>query len=165
MRKSQITTNKSQIFLILHDIRSVHNVGSMFRTADGVGVSKIYITGYTPAPVDRFGRNVAAFSKVSLGAENSVPWEKRSSVLELIQELKKDGARIIALEQTPTSLHYGDVKLGEKVALIVGNEVGGISKEVLARADIVMDIPMRGAKESLNVSVATGIALYALTNS
>jgi len=151
-----------EVSLILHDIRSVHNVGSIFRTADGAGASKIYLSGYTPGPIDRFGRKVSAFSKVSLGAEDSVPWEKRD-IQELIQELKQSGVQIIALEQSENSVPLLEFDPPERVALIVGNEVDGVPGEVLALCDAVVEIPMRGEKESLNVSVATGIALYILT--
>ena len=154
----------TEIFLVLHDIRSIHNVGSIFRTADGAGVSKIFLTGYTPTPVDRFGRKVSAFSKVSLGAEDSVPWEQRESVADVLQELKREGTHIVALEQSSEAVPLGALLRDARIALIVGNEVEGVSQEILEVADTVMEIPMRGSKESLNVSVATGIALYALTS-
>lgn len=156
-----------EVFLIIHDVRSIYNVASMFRTADGMGVSKIYLTGYTPAPVDRFGRKVGEFKKVALGAEGTVPWERRGETLELtlglIQELQNSGIKIVALEQDPKAHHSIDVLPHESVALIVGNEVGGIPQEILEAADTIFEIPMHGAKESLNVSVATGIALYMLS--
>jgi tRNA G18 (ribose-2'-O)-methylase SpoU len=139
----------------------MHNVGSMFRTADAAGVSKIFLTGYTPAPIDRFGRKVKEIAKVALGAEETVPWEKRD-IHELIAELKGSSVRIIALEQHPASHPYMSVRLDGPAALIVGNEVGGIPEEVLKEADTIIEIPMRGKKESLNVAVATGIALYSL---
>ena len=154
----------TEIFLVLHDIRSIHNVGSIFRTADGAGVSKIFLTGYTPTPVDRFGRKVSAFSKVSLGAEDSVPWQQRESVADVLQELKREGTHIVALEQSSEAVPLGALLRDARIALIVGNEVEGVSQEILEVADTVMEIPMRGSKESLNVSVATGIALYALTS-
>ena len=153
----------TEVSLILHDIRSVHNVGSIFRTADGAGVSKIFLTGYTPAPVDRFGRKVSAFSKVSLGAEDSVPWEQHAHISDVIQELKNEGVHIVALEQSSKAVPLGALFPDAHIALIVGNEVEGVSQDILEAADTIMEIPMRGSKESLNVSVATGVALYTLT--
>lgn len=169
--------NMKKVYLILHDIRSVHNVGSIFRTADCAGVEKIYLTGYTPAPTDRFGRKRKDIAKVSLGAEENIAWESIKDVQKLIVKLKKDppsqgfGARgkiqIIALEQSKKSIDYK--KSGPKIknnsfALIVGNEVGGLSPKVLNLADLIVEIPLKGKKESLNVSVATGIALFRLLN-
>jgi len=150
-----------QVFLIIHDVRSVHNVGSLFRTADGMGVSKIYITGYTPGPVDRFGRAVDAFTKVSLGAEDTVPWEKRN-IIELVAELKNSGVEVAALEQAPDAVLLDTYTPSGPVALIVGNEIDGLPEDVLAMSDVAIEIPMRGKKESLNVSNAGAIALYML---
>lgn len=151
-------------FLIIHDMRSVHNVGSLFRTADGMGVSKIYLTGYTPGPVDRFGRTVSAFTKVSLGAEESVSWEIRE-ITELITELKQAKTEIAALEQAPNAAPLDMYAPSGSVALIVGNEVDGISENILEQCDVVLEIPMKGEKESLNVSNAGAIALYHLSRS
>lgn len=151
-----------KIYLIIHNVRSAHNVGSLLRTADGLGVAKVFLTGYTGAPIDRFGRKDAKIAKVSLGAEDSVPWEKRE-ITELITELKQNNVAVVALEQTPHSVLLHDYTPRGAVALVVGNEVEGVSSEVLELADTVVEIPMRGAKESLNVSNAGAIALYALT--
>lgn len=150
-----------QVSVVLHDIRSMHNVGSIFRTADGAGVSKIYITGYTPAPVDRFNRPVREIAKVALGAEQSVPWEK-CEITELIQSLRKDGVQVVAVEQSDYSIPYTTFKLTGDTALIFGNEVGGLADSVVMQCDTVVEIPMHGTKESLNVSVAAGIVLYQL---
>jgi len=164
--------------LILDNIRSVENTGSIFRTADCLGVSKIILVGTTPAPIDRFGRKRKDFSKVSLGAEDFVPWEQIDNIQSTINNLKKEGYKIIALEQDPRSTHLtpnpsphprigGQARRkerGERFVLIVGNEVDGISRLNLDICDHTVEIPMRGQKESMNVSVATGIALYALTN-
>ncbi len=163
-----------EIFLILHNIRSVYNVGSIFRTADAVAITMVYLTGYTPMPVDRFGRVRKDFSKVSLGAEKSIPWEARKSIRTLLKELKVSGVKIIAIEQDTNAIDYkkvnprtkhlfgAGVKARTLAALIVGNEVGGISKDVLKLCDVIAEIPMRGRKESLNVSVAAGIVLFRL---
>ena len=152
---------------VLHNIRSVHNVASMFRTADGAGVAKIYLTGFTPAPVDRFGAPVPQFAKVSLGAEKSMPWEKVWRVGDVMKRLKREGYVIVALEQSKNSVPYYSLKASSSklkpIALMVGNEVRGIPLVLLRRADVIMEIPMRGSKESLNVSVAFGIAAYALS--
>ncbi len=148
--------------LILHNIRSNHNVGSIFRTADGAGVSKVYLTGYTPAPLDQFKRLNAEIAKTALGAEQTIEWEKREDVTNLITELKKAGYQIWALEQSDKSIDYREVKLSEKTALIVGNEVEGVEGEVLNMCDQIIEIPMRGSKESLNVAVATGVAIFKL---
>lgn len=148
--------------LIIHDVRSVHNVGSLFRTADGMGVSKIYLTGYTPGSIDRFGRKVAAFTKVSLGAEDTVSWEQ-GDIAEILSQLKEQGFDIVALEQTSRSVSLADYEVEKPVALIVGNEVGGIDAGVLEAVDVVVEIPMKGKKESLNVANAGAIALWELT--
>ena len=153
----------SQIYLLLHDIRSTHNVGAILRTADAAGISKVYFSGFTPAPIDRFGRARQDIAKASLGAEKTVPWEVVADPIELIEKLKKENVKIIALEQDERSIDYTKISKPEKVLLILGREVEGVSKEILALADEVVEIPMRGEKESLNVSVAAGILLYKIT--
>ena len=160
-----IATQMKECVLILDNIRSVENVGSIFRTAEGFGVSKIILVGITPAPVDRFGRKRTDFSKVSLGAEDLVPWEQveTSDLGFKIQDLRMNGFKIIALEQHPNSKKLeASTKHLEPFVLIVGSEVDGVSKEALELADDIVEIPMMGEKESLNVSVATGVALYNL---
>lgn len=158
------TEGEKDCALVLHDIRSVHNTGSIFRTADAVGVSKIYLTGYTPAPVDRFGRARKDFAKVSLGAEKSVVWEKREDIRLLLVELKRTGYQIVAVEQSPRAVDYKTVSLSERSVIILGNEIEGIAGDILAQTDIVAEIPMHGEKESLNVSVSAGIALFRMLN-
>lgn len=148
--------------LLLDDIRSVHNVGSIFRTAEAIGVARIYCAGTTPAPLDRFGRKRADFAKVSLGAEDMVPWERAKIATALIRRLKKEGFEIVALEQTDASVDYKKIKRRRKMLIILGNETKGVSKATLDWADHVAEIPMRGNKESLNVSVAAGIFLFQL---
>ena len=156
-----------EIVVILHNIRSLHNVGSIFRTADAAGVSKIYLAGITPAPVDRFGKIRPQLAKVSLGAEKSVPWEavKSSAESRLIKKLKSDGFRILAVEQSEKSIQYHKLEVNGsrlKVAVIMGNEVKGLPKNILKISDEILEIPMRGRKESLNVSVAFGIVIFGL---
>lgn len=149
-----------QNILILHNIRSVENVGAMFRTADAAGIDKIYLTGYTPCPLDRFGRKRRDLAKSALGAEEFVPWEQKKNIFPLLAKLKQEKFLIIGIEQNKKSIDYKKVKLTNKNAFIVGAEVTGISKSVLEKCDIVAEIPMRGQKESLNVSVAFGVALF-----
>lgn len=152
----------SQIHLLLHDIRSTHNVGAIFRTADAAGVKKIYLSGYTPAPIDRFGRARPDVSKASLGAEKTVAWESVTDQVELIKKLKKEKFQIVALEQDKRAVNYKDLKKSENVLLILGNEVDGVDKDILSLCDEIAEIPMLGMKESLNVSVSAGIMLYSL---
>ncbi len=148
--------------LILNDIRSVENVGAMFRTADAAGIDKIYLIGTTPTPIDRFGRKRGDLAKSALGAEEYVAWEYKKTITPVLSKLKKDGFQIIAIEQDEKSIDYKKVKIQEKNAFIVGTEVTGIPKNILKKCDIIAEIPMRGKKESLNVSVATGIALFGI---
>ena len=146
------------LLAILHNIRSSHNVGSMFRTADAAGFQKIYLTGISPSPRDRFGTPDKKLAKVALGAENYVEWEKTRSISTLIKKLKKHKYKILAIEQSKKSIPYSRFKIRDgKVALIVGNEVTGLPSNVLRLADHILEIPMRGKKESLNVTVAFGI--------
>ena len=150
---------------ILHSVRSLHNVGSIFRTADAAGIEKIFLCGITPAPVDPFGSVRQKLGKVSLGAEKSVLWEKVRSTSKLIDQLKNEGYRIFALEQNKNSISYKKIPVltrQSRVALVVGNEVRGVSSAILKKADKIIELPMRGKKESLNVSVAFGIAAYKL---
>jgi 23S rRNA (guanosine2251-2'-O)-methyltransferase len=155
---------KKEVVIILDNIRSTHNVGSIFRTADALGVSKMVLCGTTPAPVDRFGRDRADISKVALGAEKSLVWKYEKSTLTAINKLKKEGYQIIAVEQAENSVDYKKVKTINKVAFVMGEEVSGLSPAVLKQADIIAEIPMRGEKESLNVSVAFGVALFRILN-
>lgn len=155
---------KTENILILNDIRSVENVGAIFRTADAAGISKIYLVGYTPAPLDRFGRKRSDLAKSALGAEEFVPWEAKKTISPLIAKLKKDDFKVIAIEQAENSIDYKKVRLGKKNAFILGTEVTGIPKNILKKCDTIAEIPMCGKKESLNVSVATGVALFRILN-
>ncbi|PIP55878.1 MAG: RNA methyltransferase [Candidatus Zambryskibacteria bacterium CG_4_9_14_3_um_filter_42_9] len=159
---NRTSNGMKKCILVLDNIRSVANVGSIFRTADAMGVLKVILVGTTPAPIDRFGRKRRDFSKVSLGAENSVPWEYVKVIESAIEELKESKFEIVALEQIANAENIRDFKPRKDFALIVGNEVSGISKEALDMADKVVEISMMGTKESLNVSVATGVALHCL---
>ncbi len=150
--------------LVVHNIRSAHNVGSMFRTSDGAGVSRIILSGYTPGHTDPRGKERAPFIKVSLGAEKIVPYSRSKTLSGALKKLKAEGYTVVALEQNEesTSLFDYKPKPGEKLAVVMGNEVRGISKQSLKHADHILHIPMRGKKESLNVGVAAGIALFTL---
>ena len=150
----------SENILIIYNVRSVTNVGAMFRTADAAGINKIYLTGYTPTPLDRFGRIRKDMAKSALGAENFMAWEYEKDILSLIRKLKSGEYLIIGIEQDEESVNYKKVKLKNKNAFIMGAEVAGIPKNILLKCDIIAEIPMRGKKESLNVSVACGIALF-----
>lgn len=150
--------------VILHNIRSVENVGAMFRTADAAGINKIYLTGYTPTPLDRFGRKRRDLTKSALGAEEFIPWEQRKNIFPFLAKLQKEKFLIIGIEQAKNSIDYKKVKLQSKNAFIVGAEVIGIPQKVLEKCDIIAEIPMKGKKESLNVSVALGVVLFRILN-
>jgi tRNA G18 (ribose-2'-O)-methylase SpoU len=147
-----------QCVLVLPNIRSGHNVGAIFRTADGAGVDRLYLTGYTPCPPHM------QVDKVSLGAEKWMPWEYRKQSGKLLKELKQMGYTIVALEQTRNSQNIFDWKPVFPMALVLGNEKDGVSKTLLKYCDEAVQIPMRGKKNSLNVSVAAGIAMYQILN-
>jgi len=149
---------KKEIHVICDNIRSLYNVGSIFRTADALGVKKIWLCGITGTPEQR------GMQKVSLGAENSVAWEHGKSAWRVLEKLKKEGFQIVSLELTKASIDVNIFKSKKKIALIVGNEVDGVSQVLLKRSDAIVHIPMKGIKESLNVSVAFGIAAYELLN-
>ncbi len=154
-----------EIVLIAHDIRSAHNVGAFLRTADGAGVSRVYLTGYTMTPSAKkylLTQAEKQIKKTALGAEENVPWEKREDVFALIEELRQEGYCCCILEQDEKSIPYDTVLPSKKIALLVGNEVEGVPLEIREAGDAILEIPMHGSKNSLNVSVATGIALYAL---
>jgi 23S rRNA (guanosine2251-2'-O)-methyltransferase len=158
-----------EIIVIAHNIRSTHNVGSIFRTSEGFGVRKIILSGYTPYPLVKNDARLPHIAeklhkqihKTALDAESLVPFEY-SEELDLNQ-LKRDGYRIVALEQADRSIDLPRYRSPEKVALLLGEEVHGIESQYLEQSDDVLEIPMNGKKESFNVSVAAGIALYQLT--
>lgn len=153
-------TNQHKIFVVLDNVRSIHNVGSIFRTADCAGVSKIYICGVTPSPFDRFGRKRPAFHKVALGAEDFIPCEYYKDTQKAVTALKKEGVLIVAVEQADHAINYKDFKPTSDIAFVFGAEVEGVSVEVLKVCDKVIGIPMLGKKESLNVSVTVGVILF-----
>ncbi|AKM83966.1 TPA: RNA methyltransferase [Candidatus Campbellbacteria bacterium] len=156
--------DKKKVFVILDNIRSVHNVGAIFRTADACGVSKIFLVGYTPQPLDRFGRMRKDLSKSALGAEKNIEWEYYKEITELVDVLKKNGVEVVAIEQNKKSIDYKKFGLKKDTAFILGNEVDGVSKNILESVDKIIEIPMVGKKESLNVSVSAGIVLFRILN-
>jgi 23S rRNA (guanosine2251-2'-O)-methyltransferase len=157
-------SNENSTYIVLHNVRSIENVGSIFRTADACGVEKIFLVGYTPTPRDRFGRIRQALAKSALGAEKTVAWEKCDTWSECSEKLRVSRASIIAVEQAKYSVDYrsfahGEMSDGANV-FVFGNEVEGIPQDILDEADAILEIPMYGKKESLNVSVAVGVVLY-----
>ncbi|HLA49153.1 MAG TPA: TrmH family RNA methyltransferase [Candidatus Saccharimonadales bacterium] len=160
------------LIIVVHNVRSAHNVGSILRSADGLGIERVYLTGYTPYPpspgdqrlpylAQKAGRQI---HKTALGAEATVRWQHEPDVIKAIDKLRAAGYRIAALEQTSKSLNLAGFKPPGKLALVVGSEVGGLDKMVLELCDSYLQIPMSGQKESFNVAVAAAIALYHLKN-
>lgn len=159
--------------VIIHDIRSTHNVGSILRTCDGFGINKVYIGGFTPYPCipnDSRLPHISAkltkdIAKTALGAEKTITIELYDNLSDLITQLKSSGTQVVALEQSDTSVNLRDFVAPKKdTALLLGREVEGIEQQYLDLCDYVVEIPMLGLKESFNVSVATGIALYSLSS-
>lgn len=156
------------LYLIVHNVRSAYNVGSIFRTADGMGAKKIYLTGYSPFPFQE--KNLyktpsqKMISKTALGAEKNICWEKNKNISRVIENLKKKNFQIVALEQSEKSVNFASFEPKFPIALIVGSEPRGLSGRVLEKCDAIIEIPMRGKKNSLNVGVALGIAGYNLIN-
>lgn len=145
-----------QLFFVTSSIRSLLNVGALFRCCDTFGVTKLYLTGITGKPPRQ------EISKTALGAEQTVPWEYHRQALRLLKQLKSEGVRIVALEITRKSIPLPQYQPTFPLALIVGHEIRGVSRAVLRFCDDVVAIPMLGQKESLNVAVAASVALYAL---
>lgn len=150
------------IAVLLHNIRSAHNVGSIFRTSDGAGVSKIYLSGYSPTPVDRFGNERKDIAKVALNSQKFVPWEYEKNPYSVIASLRAKGWRIVGVEQDARATDYRKFRTKKPTLFIFGNEVRGISPSLRAHCDDLVEIPMNGKKESLNVSVAAGIILFSV---
>ena len=148
----------NRLILLAYNIRSLWNVGSLFRSCDCFGVEKLILAGYTALPPRR------EISKTALGAEEWIPWDQACDASRALQQLRDDGWTIAALEQSERSISLAEYSPKEKTCLIVGHEVLGVPEELLALCDDVLEIPMLGKKNSLNVSVAAGIALYALRN-
>jgi tRNA G18 (ribose-2'-O)-methylase SpoU len=156
------------IILIAHNLRSCHNVGSLLRTAEGLGVQEVILTGYTPYPLAKDDKRLphiakkidTSIHKTALDAEKQIPWRHAENVFEIIEQLKNDGYTVAAVEQTPNSVKLPDYICPEKIALLMGREVEGVENDVLAACDLAVEISMFGRKESFNVSIAAAIALY-----
>jgi tRNA G18 (ribose-2'-O)-methylase SpoU len=146
------------IAVVLENIRSLYNVGSIFRTSDGANVEKLYLCGYTGRPPRK------EIDKTSLGSAESVPWEYVPEAASAVAELKSRGYQIVSLEHTDRSVPYTEAEYRFPLCLIVGNEVEGVSGELVSLCDMAVEIPMYGIKQSLNVSVAFGIAAYHITH-
>src|SRR3989344_3053730 len=149
-----------EIVVMLDNIRSNENVGSIFRTSDAAGVSKIYLVGITPAPLDRFNRVNKRLAKAALGAEKTVGWEQVESFKSASLKVKKEGFKIVGVEQDKKAKDYKLLSNSYNLAFVFGNEVDGLSKEDIELCDEIVEIPMKGKKESLNVAVAAGIILF-----
>lgn len=149
-----------EVRVLLHNVRSAHNVGSIFRTADAAGVSRVWLSGYTPRPVDAFGRVQKDIAKTALGAEQFLAWEYAKDPMTIISKARSEGFSVVGIEQDARAQDYRSFISGEKTLLILGNEVRGISPSLRAACDLLLEIPMRGKKESLNVAVAAGIVLF-----
>ncbi|MGI9028357.1 MAG: TrmH family RNA methyltransferase [Candidatus Saccharimonadales bacterium] len=156
------------LIIIAHNIRSTHNVGSLLRTAEGLGVAKLYITGYTPYPKQIKDKRLphiaekihSQIHKTALGAEELLPWQQSDAIHEVIVKLKKDGYTIAGLEQTPESIQLPKFQPPQKLAILLGSEVTGIDTELLNHLDYCLEIPMSGKKESFNVVEAASMAMY-----
>ena len=155
-RQQQQQTRPSQLpfIVVLNNIRSLHNVGSIFRTCDGVGVEKLWLCGITGYPPD------AQLAKTALGAEERVDWEYRADVCSVLKELKAKNYRIVLLEQTTESISYDEFEPSGPVCLVVGNEIEGVAQSIVPLCDAAIEIEMAGLKNSLNVSVAFGVVAY-----
>jgi 23S rRNA (guanosine2251-2'-O)-methyltransferase len=150
--------HKHPIVVVLDDIRSMINVGAVFRNCDAFLVEKVYLCGYTPTPPHR------EISKSALGAEEAVDWAHAADIVALVHQLKAEGYKIASIEQTDQSLQLQEFSIpeGEKWAIVLGNEVDGVNANVVALSDVAIEIPQFGTKHSLNIAVASGIVLYAL---
>ena len=142
------------VSVVLENIRSLYNVGSVFRTSDGAFIEKLYLSGYTGFPPRK------EIDKTALGSVDSVPWERIPNTFEIIYRLRSIGYQIVSLEQTESSFPYNTAGYRFPLCLVVGNEVSGVTKEVILKSDLAIDVPMYGTKRSLNVAVAYGIAVY-----
>jgi 23S rRNA (guanosine2251-2'-O)-methyltransferase len=160
-----------EIILVAHNLRSCHNVGSLLRTAEGLGVGKVILSGYTPYPalpndtrLPHEARKIhAQIHKTALGAEEMISWTHEEDIAEVINKLKNNDFRVLALEQTAASVKLPEFSPPEKVAIIVGREVEGVEQEVISKCDTTLEIPMFGKKESFNVVQAAAMALYHVT--
>jgi len=159
-----------QLILVAHNLRSTHNVGSLLRTCDGLGIDEVWLSGYTPYPLQKTDSRLPhlaqkldrQIAKTALGAQKTVRWHHDADITNVIADLKKHGFTVAALEQAPQAIALGTFEPPDKLALIVGREVEGLEPEVLALCDQTLEIPMFGQKESFNVAIAAAMALYHL---
>lgn len=158
--------------LVIHNVRSAHNVGSLLRTANGLGLERVICSGYTPYPKlkndsrlpHQLSKASKQIAKTSLGAEHDLNINHSNDIDSVIADLRAEGYAIIALEQNPKSISLAKAKMSVKLALIVGNEVSGVEDGVLTQSDVIAEIPMKGTKESFNVAVAGALAMYECTS-
>lgn len=152
-----LNVTRNPVSVLCDNIRSIFNVGAIFRTSDSILAEKIYLTGYTPYPPRK------EIEKVALGATRTVPWEYHKNPIDTIEQIKSNGIKIAVLEQTDSRNLIWDVKESDfPMCLVLGNEISGVSDEIIKQSDMSFEIPMYGFKQSLNVSVAYGIAAYFL---
>lgn len=151
---------KKKTAVLLHNVRSAYNVGAIFRTAEGAGILHLYLSGYTPTPHDRFGRVRKDVVKTALGAEQLVPWSHTKQIGDAFKKIRGGGWYIVAVEQALQATDYRMFRMTRPTCFVFGNEVRGLSLPVLERCDAVIEIPMCGVKESLNVAVAAGVVLF-----
>ena len=147
-----------EIYILLNNVRSAFNVGSMFRTSDAIGVKKIFLSGFSPYPPN------VRLEKTALGALDYVDWEYNQDIFFILNKLKKENIPIYSVEQTQNSLLYTDIEYPQKICIAMGNEISGVEKEILQASQEIIEIPMYGKKNSLNVSVAFGIIAYHIKN-
>ena len=149
------TVEKMPVYVILNSIRSSYNVGSIFRTSDGAMIKKLFLCGYTPHPPHK------EILKTALGSTESVEWEYVKEAKDIIQELKSNGIKVCALEQTDKSIQYHEISKADfPLAVVVGNEISGVSQDLIDLCDFSIEIPQYGIKQSLNVAVAYGISIF-----
>ena len=158
----------SSLIVVVHNVRSAHNVGSILRSADGFGIEKVILTGYSPYPLIKDDKRLphisaragAQIKKTALGAESSVAWEYSDDIMKTIEDSKAKGYFTAAIEQAANSRPLNEFSPPDKLLLVVGNEIGGVDDKVIEELDSVLEIPMDGHKESFNVAVAAAIAMY-----
>lgn len=165
-----VVSEQRSIAVVAHNLRSAHNVGSLLRTGEVFAVDTVHVTGFTPYPqhpgderdATLAARQTRRLAKAAAGAERTMPFRRHDDVYALLDSLREDGYSIVGLEIDPAAVGLGDYAPGRKVALVLGDEVHGIDPDIRSRCDLLLQIPLYGRKSSLNVSVAAGIALYAL---
>ncbi len=156
--------SKNGHVVIIDNVRSALNVGAIFRTSSGLGISKVFLCGITPTPYDPKGKKRRDFVKTALGSEDEIPWESAAFPHEVVSRLKREGYTVVAIEQDKASVDYKSLAAINNVsyAIVVGSEVDGVSQEVLKSADVILEVPMLGLKESLNVTIAFAVVAYRL---